>query len=298
MKVNFIFLFFYCIYFFAITKSIFSQTEHLDTRFNCNTDNICQIGFRKDYKEFIDLKYNHKRKLIYHLDNSGYYYFTYNPKQGKELDFDLKIRVEFFPTRSGNKIIEVGIDTETGSGQIFVKQDKADKKVWKYLFSETPTLSPIVFGDQVLVATDNSLEGGKLFSIHADTGKLNWFFLTPGAILSYPILFESFIIILDDSGNIYWLDKEKGSLKYKFTMEEFPVPNPILREKTLYLCGKRGYMYAIHLLDSRLVWKDLSLMGEVRKMDFTSKGILLMGFDSSWIFDYKNGAKQNQLDRH
>ncbi len=41
---------------------------------------------------------------------------------------------------------------------------------------EAPTLSPIINGEQVLVCADHPVEGGKLYSINAKTGKLAWFF--------------------------------------------------------------------------------------------------------------------------
>jgi hypothetical protein len=277
-------------------KNVSATSKKQTGFFDCVKHDPCQIPFRADYQEYLDLKYNHKRKLIYKMDNNGYYYYTYNPKRGKDTAFDLMIRVYFNQVVIGNTIVDIGIDTATQSGQVYTTNSGSEKQNWKYLIPETPTLSPIVNGGQVFVVADHPVDGGKLYSINAKTGKLEWFFLTPGAILMYPVLYEKSIILVDDSGNIFWVDRETGLMQFKYIMEEFPVTNPILKDKILYFAGRRGHIYAIKLYDATTVWKDLSLIGDVTKMLPQNKGFLLHGANHYWLFNYINGAKQDKID--
>ncbi len=261
--------------------------------FDCEKQNPCQILIRRDSEKFVDLKYYHKRKIVYHFNNGGYFYYAYNPAKDKELAFDLKVHVNFNKIIFENKIIEVTIDTETQSGQVYMTNSGSEKPNWKYLFSETPTLSPTLIGDRVLICTDNPVEGGKLHSLNSKTGKLDWFFLTPGAILSKPILFENSIIVIDDSGNIYWIDKNSGSMKYKFKMQEFPVQHPIVKDKVLYLAGRRGHLYALKLDSAQLVWQDLALAGEVKGLSALNKGFVIQSSNQYSLFSYTTGSKQD-----
>lgn len=271
----------------------FGQMTRQTGRFDCTKFDPCQIPFREDYKDYLDLKYNHKKKLIYQMDKGGYYYLTYNPKKANS--FDLQVRVRFNQIKSENKMAEIGIDTETQSGAVYFYNAGNGNPSWKYLLAETPTLSPIVQSGQILVAADHPIEGGKLYSINAKTGKLEWFFLTPGAILMYPVFFENSIIIIDDSGNIFWINRETGLMTKKYILEEFPLPNPILKDKILYLSTKRGYIYAIKLGDGYPAWKDLALIGDVSEMHAQKRGIVLLGNNQYWLFNYTNGAKQDKI---
>ena len=111
----------------------------------------------------------------------------------------------------------------------------------------------------------------------------------------YPLLFEKFIIVLDDSGNIFWVDRESGLMRFKYIIEEFPAPNPILKDKILYLGTKRGHIYAIRLEDATTVWKDLALVGEVSEIHPHKRGIVINGGNQYWLFNYSNGANQDKI---
>ncbi|HMV44359.1 MAG TPA: hypothetical protein PK079_11210 [Leptospiraceae bacterium] len=112
----------------------------------------------------------------------------------------------------------------------------------------------------------------------------------------YPIFFGKYIIILDDSGNLFWVDKEFGEMRHKYVMEEFPVGYPILKDNIIYFVGRRGNFYAIHLSDATTAWKDLALIGDVFKMYPDKRGIILQGNQSHWLFNYTNGNKQDKMD--
>jgi hypothetical protein len=261
--------------------------------FDCVNQNPCQILIRRDSEKFVDLKYYHKRKIIYHFSGGGYFYYAYNPARDKELAFDLKVSVNFNKIILENKIIEVSIEPETQSGQVYMTSSGSEKLSWRYLFSETPTLSPTLLGDRILICTDNRVEGGKLHSLNSKTGKLDWFFLTPGAILSQPIQYENSIIVIDDSGNIYWIDKNSGTMRYKFKMQEFPVHYPIVKDKVLYLAGRRGHLYALKLDSAQLVWQDLALAGEVKGLSALKKGFVIQSSNQYSLFSYTTGSKQD-----
>ncbi len=107
-------------------------TEKLEDRFDCVKHYLCQIPFRRDCKDYLDLKYVYKRKLIYHLDKRGYYYFTYSPAAGKSLAYDFKVRVYFNPAVSGNRIADISIDTSNQSGTVYFSMQEPSKPIWKW----------------------------------------------------------------------------------------------------------------------------------------------------------------------
>lgn len=254
------------------------------------TDTKCSFPFRKDYREFLQLKYGHQREIHYYSDIQGYYYLRFNPSSKSKDRFDLKTRVSLKSVQVGGLRIETVIDEENQASALIAKSGKG-KTAWTYLLPSVPALSVSRYDDQILVYTQD----GKITSLHFRTGKQNWFFMTPGAVLIQPAVYNIFIIIFDDSGNIFWLDKNTGSLRYKYLLEEMPVRSPVLKDGILALSTPRGYIHGINAMTGWPVWRDHSLMGSIEALYDTENGFVLEG-SSIVLFNFQTGAKQKFLN--
>lgn len=254
------------------------------------TDAKCSFPFRKDYREFLDLKYGHQREIHYYSDADGYYYLRFNPSARSSNRFDLKTRVSLKTLRAAGLRFTLVIDEENQSSSVVARTAKG-KTLWTHLLSSVPTLSLLRSGNQIFVCTQE----GKITSLNLHTGKQNWFFMTPGAVLIQPAVYHHFIIIFDDSGNIFWLDKMTGSLRHKYLLEEMPVRTPILKDRILVLSTPRGYIHGIKALEGFPEWRDHSLMGSIEAMYDTEDGFVLDG-SSIVLFNFQTGAKQKFLN--
>ena len=268
---------------------IYGKKEEDSPSIDC-TEAKCSFPFRKDYKEFLQLKYDHQREIQYYSDADGYYYLRFNPSARSSNRFDLKTKVSFKTLRAAGLRYTLVIDEENQSSSVVARTAKG-KNVWTVLLSSVPTLSLLRTGNQILVCTQE----GKITSLNLHTGKQNWFFMTPGAVLIQPAVYHHFIIIFDDSGNIFWLDKLTGSLRHKYLLEEMPVRSPILKEGILVLSTPRGYIHGIKALEAFPAWRDHSLMGTIEAMNDTENGFILEG-SSIVLFNFQTGAKQKFLN--
>ncbi len=269
--------------------SVYDKKEEDSPSIDC-TDAKCSFPFRKDYREFLDLKYGHQREIHYYSDADGYYYLRFNPSARSSNRFDLKTKVSFKTLRAAGLRYTLVIDEENQSSSVVARTAKG-KTVWTHLLSSVPTLSLMRSGNQIFVCTQE----GKITSLNLHTGKQNWFFMTPGAVLIHPAVYHHFIIIFDDSGNIFWLDKLTGSLRHKYLLEEMPVRAPILKDGILVLSTPRGYIHGIKAQDACPAWKDHSLIGRIEAVYDTENGFILEG-SSIVLFNFQTGAKQKFLN--
>ncbi|HMV79793.1 MAG TPA: PQQ-binding-like beta-propeller repeat protein [Leptospiraceae bacterium] len=254
------------------------------------TDLKCSFPFRKDYREFLQMKYDHQREIHYDSDADGYYYLRFNPSAKSSNRFDLKTRVTFKTLRAAGIRYSLLIDEENQSSSVVARKEKG-KTVWTHLLSSVPTLSPMRSGNQIFICTQD----GKITSLNMHTGIQNWFFMTPGAVLIRPAAYNHFIIIFDDSGNIFWLDKNTGSLRHKYFLEEMPVISPVLKEGILVLSTPRGYIHGIKAMEAFPAWRDHSLMGRIEALYDSDDGFVLEG-SSIVLFNFQTGAKQKFLN--
>ncbi len=91
-----------------------------------------------------------------------------------------------------------------------------------------------------------------------------WQFTTEGAIRGQPIVYRGVAYIFSEDGNLYAIDSQSGTEKWRFKTHGGPMskedrdvrpPAPTIKEGMLYLGDNAGYVYAIDTETGRSKWE-------------------------------------------
>lgn len=69
-----------------------------------------------------------------------------------------------------------------------------------------------------------------------------------GRLLSKPALMGKYLVIADDDGNIYWLDKATGKIVGRYELDKEGVEaTPVVNNNTVYILGRSGALIALEV---------------------------------------------------
>ncbi|MDF3013534.1 MAG: serine/threonine protein kinase [Cellvibrio sp.] len=151
------------------------------------------------------------------------------------------------------------------------KQLKVD---WQYSLYSQVSASPVVAGEQLLVAAEN----GNLYSFNLADRKFNWLYHTEAGIASTPAVVDGRIYFLSRDGFFYALEQATGKRLWRFATggearfaaiggyglpaDMGPVPepwdfylsSPLVHNGKIYFGSSDHHLYALDALSGELIW--------------------------------------------
>ncbi len=146
---------------------------------------------------------------------------------------------------------------------------------WQYDFHSQVSASPVVVGQQLLVAAEN----GNVYSLDLKTKRPHWVFHAQGGISSTPAVAKGIVYFLSRDGYCYALNLQDGSLVWRFaTLGEhyvsahgmygwplnstpvvdpwdFYLSSPLVVDDTVYLGSSDEHVYALDAQTGKLQWR-------------------------------------------
>jgi outer membrane protein assembly factor BamB len=172
------------------------------------------------------------------------------------------------------------------------------KLAWQYDFYSQVVATPVVVGEQLLVAADN----GNLYALDMKTQKPQWVFHTQGAISSTPAIANGVVYFLSRDGHFYAISLADGSLLWRFaTLGEryfsahgmygsplnatpvidpwdFYLSSPLVENGKVYFGSSDEHVYALDAKTGALQWR-FKTGGVVHSSPAFADNIIVIG---SW----------------
>lgn len=165
----------------------------------------------------------------------------------------------------------------TNSGKaVYAILDSDFSLVWKRDFNSKYETSPIAYNNKIY------LSGGQekqFYALNENDGSDKWKFTTAGEVLGQGCIGNNNLYINCSSGYLYCLDPESGSLKWiSECLDSIEATSPAFFNDIVYVCNKRGRIYALQAVDGDLKVKkpsggELFISGETIDIEWTSENI-------------------------
>jgi len=149
------------------------------------------------------------------------------------------------------------------------------KLAWEYDFHSQVVASPVVVGDQLLIAAEN----GNLYSLDMKSRQPQWLFHAQGAISSTPAVANGVVYFLSRDGHFYAVNLADGNLLWRFaTLGEhyfsthgmygsplnstpvidpwdFYLSSPVVANGKVYFGSSDEHVYALDAKTGALQWQ-------------------------------------------
>lgn len=152
-----------------------------------------------------------------------------------------------------------------------IKQLKLE---WQYSLFAQVSASPVVVGEQLLVAAEN----GNLYSFNLKKKQFNWLYHTEAGIASTPAVVDGRIYFLSRDGFFYALEQATGKRLWRFATGgearfaaiggyglpaamgpvpdpwDFYLSSPLVHNGKVYFGSSDRHLYALDALSGELIW--------------------------------------------
>jgi len=211
------------------------------------------------------------------------------------------------------------------NGKLHALNKKSWKEEWNFgeINDENKFwFEPVIFNNTIYFGNEN----GFFFALDADTGEEKWKYATKGkgqtkaAIYKDKIFFgddefsyglslilnnKEYSSFINDSGNVYALNRISGAVLWRFTIKnQYVLSNPMILDNKLFFIGgddlglqddknkKRNFfLYALDIEKGKELWK-IKIEG-LSGLAGAQKKIFLEGKDKNvYAVNTKNGAKE------
>lgn len=146
--------------------------------------------------------------------------------------------------------------------------------MWEYPLKAPVVATPVVSGNQLLVAAEN----GNLYSLELSTRKLSWLYRTEAGIASTPAVADGLVYFLSRDGFFYALEQHTGKRVWRvatggegrFAMPgayglpasagavadpwDFHLSSPVIAGGIVYFGSTDKHLYALNALTGERVW--------------------------------------------
>ena len=160
-------------------------------------------------------------------------------------------------------------------------------------------LTPAIAGGRVYIGTFFDQEHS-VYCLDAKTGKKVWSYLTSGAVLGIPAVFNGTVYAGSVDGALYALDADTGKLRWRFENTSTFLAAPLMHDGVIYAPSQDGYIYALDERTGALFWRtsaalsaDVSSVGTftLRQSVVVYRNVLFAANeDTLFAFDTRRGA--------
>lgn len=163
-------------------------------------------------------------------------------------------------------------------------------------------LTPAVAGGKLYIGSyldqDHSLH-----CLDTKSGKEVWSFLTSGAVLGTPAVFNGTVYVGSVDCTLYALDANTGKLRWRFDNNNTFFAPPLLHDGVVYAPSQDGYIYALDERTGALFWRANALLSSDSNSDgstFTLKQpvaiyrnvLFAANEDTLFAFDTRHGTQR------
>jgi outer membrane protein assembly factor BamB len=120
-------------------------------------------------------------------------------------------------------------------------------------------LTPAVTGGRVYIGTYLD-QDHNVYCLDAKTGKKVWSYLTSGAVLGTPAVFNGTVYAGSMDGALYALDADTGKLRWRFENTDTFFAPPLMHDGVIYAPSQDGYIYALDERTGALFWRASALI--------------------------------------
>ncbi len=148
------------------------------------------------------------------------------------------------------------------------------------------TTSPLVWGDQLYVGTDD----GKFISIDRESGSKIWEFSTKAPIMGNPANKGNRIYFSDVKGNFFCVDAENGYEIWTTKLESNIYTGPVIHNENLFIGSTSGVFYSLNAETGKILW-SLKSEGSFYGNAAAKEGTIYVGNNSHKLYaiNAKNG---------
>jgi outer membrane protein assembly factor BamB len=180
----------------------------------------------------------------------------------------------------------------------------ADQTIkWNYTTSGAVYSSPAYDNGTIFIGSDDSC----LYSLNAETGKMNWLFRTGGIIRCKPAVENGTVYFTSDDGYLYSIDSETGDLLWTFNIGnkikrvlpslsnapgdiywDYMQSSPCINKGIIYIGSGDSCLYALDTKRGRLLWK-VKTGSIIRSSPCAYEGIVYVGGFDGYIYAFNAG---------
>jgi outer membrane protein assembly factor BamB len=121
-------------------------------------------------------------------------------------------------------------------------------------YATDTTLTPTVAGGRLYIGTYFD-QDHNIYCLDAKTGKKVWSYMTSGAVLGTPAVFNGTVYVGSEDGMLYALDADTGKLRWRFENTDTFFAAPLMHDGVVYAPSQNGYIYALDERTGALFWR-------------------------------------------
>jgi outer membrane protein assembly factor BamB len=128
-------------------------------------------------------------------------------------------------------------------------------RLWQVKDYGTDTiLTPAVAGGRLYIGTYLD-QDHNVYCLDTKTGKKVWSYLTSGAVLGTPAIFNGTVYVGSEDSTLFALDADTGKLRWRFENTDTFFAAPLLHDGVIYAPSQDGYIYALDERTGALFWR-------------------------------------------
>jgi outer membrane protein assembly factor BamB len=192
----------------------------------------------------------------------------------------------------------------SGDGHVYAVDAATGREIWRFATGGRVRSSPAVGGDRGVVGSMD----GKLYALDAGSGRPAWAFATEGASLdstqfgydrtsvqSSPAVAGDLIVVGSRDGHLYAVDREKGTLRWRFDHEtSWVASSPAIFEGMALVGSSDGHFFqAVDLQTGKERWRHPTL-SNVYASPAVAAGVVYFGCQDGTFYalDARSGAER------
>lgn len=121
-------------------------------------------------------------------------------------------------------------------------------------YATDTTLTPTVAGGRLYIGTYLD-QDHHVYCLDTKTGKKVWSYLTSGAVLGTPAVFNGTVYVGSEDSTLYALDAATGKLRWRFEDTDTFFAAPLMHDGVVYAPSQNGYIYALDERTGALFWR-------------------------------------------
>ncbi|HEV8194275.1 MAG TPA: PQQ-binding-like beta-propeller repeat protein, partial [Ktedonobacterales bacterium] len=162
-------------------------------------------------------------------------------------------------------------------------------------------LVPAVAGGKLYIGTYLD-QDHNVYCLDAKTGKKVWSYLTSGAVLGTPAVFNGTVYVGAEDSTLYALDADTGKLRWRFENTSTFFAAPLMHDGVVYAPSQDGHVYALDERTGALFWRASALINaDITSVSSLSlkqsvaiyRNVLFVGNeDTLFAFDTRHGVQR------